>query len=80
MFVLVAGDEERRLHVPHEGSRSQHPQRRRRCRCPRRIRQVQGTLHQVEIDPRLNRHRSLLDLLLSFPELLRNNLTFRNLI
>merc|ERR1712098_388317 len=43
------GPQERRLHVPHEGSRRQHPPWCGRRWCPGWIRQVQGAVHPVEI-------------------------------
>jgi len=57
--LLRSDHEERRIHVNDEGSRSQRVERSRRSWCPRRIRQIQGALHQVEVVPRLsyqNRH------------------------
>merc|ERR1711862_201933 len=47
--LLRPGHEERRVHVPDEGSRQHPPPWRRRRRCPRRFRQVQGAVHPVEI-------------------------------
>ena len=46
--LLRPGDEERRLHVPHEGSRSQRAERSCRRRCARRIRQIQVRLPRLE--------------------------------